>query len=1079
MSGNALSRRSLQRRAQGIIRSRLLQPIVSARPSLVVLAAPSGFGKTVLAAQLAVSPEFPEAVWVDAAGERGSFRETLERLASQLRTRVAQDGAPTTIEGLADSCATELADRPDGHCVLIVVDNAGWASNADDVDVLLQAVSEAPRGSVLVLTTRSGEATCRGGWVADAVDLGMTDAELRELSESLTGRSISDMDLCRLTEMSDRHPALASLLVSRWAMDGADAPASGSRGVATQLIRSLVSEQLSPDERVVLDYAAALGSGPAERLVTCSGCGNAEALLRRASSALPLVTTSGSGKRTTFAVHQMVAEALSSADTLVREHPEGFARVVRTMLGSEDCVGAVDLASSHESEELTVECLTVGGARLLAAGHSREVRAALDSLPAIVVASDPRLLLLSAECAWENWEGAEARSGAQLALRSAEAMEDFPTVVRSRLFLARIRALTMDHAGVIGDVEPLLASDAVCLDSDAASDAIVSLLLAYTFLGDRDGLSRIAEPMRRLAASSDLRVSSSVRLALVRGLSAGLLDGDWSVALEYFSAARSDSGFDTSYSTVVLSDMLVAMLNLGLFTEAEAEICRLRTTIGLDGSTTVSLRSLATFIDRVAGRDVDLKLSVEMAADEDARNHDQLSLAFTFAYSSMFALALREAEWGMSIADRAVRSAMATGSPVLVWMAELAQAAASAFSGDIERGRGIASRVLAEVEPLGAQGHIVQARLLLAYGALTDDDLSQAVHHLYCVSDYIREKSPVLIVASYLRAFPSLLGPLALAMGVEHIPARVLGLLRDPYAGEALAEAAAVLTPDELKRLQGRIRLEEGKWAQHERTEDLSEAVCRVRVLGGLEVVAPHGKVGDRDWTKRKARLLFAMLVARAGTDVPRGEITEYLWPEMDEERALNNFYVVWSAMKRALAPNSIREVPCPFVEHIHSVCRIVPGRVVTDLEEFEEHMADARRARERSDPDAELAAIRAAEEVYRGDVLPGDIYDDWFASIRMRVRHAFDDAMLRASQILDDRGEPHAGLSMLRRPMERDTLREDFYQAALRLQISSGQRSAAIDTYMSCRSHLVEELGIDPSRETTALYEQVLGMEE
>jgi len=316
-------------------------------------------------------------------------------------------------------------------------------------------------------------------------------------------------------------------------------------------------------------------------------------------------------------------------------------------------------------------------------------------------------------------------------------------------------------------------------------------------------------------------------------------------------------------------------------------------------------------------------------------------------------------------------------------------------------------------------------------------------------------------------------------MGVDRIPARMLNLMPGAYGKEALEQAGAVLTPSETRRLAARMRTEAQKAAERDAAAGPSDAVCQVRVLGRLEVIAPHGPVADRDWCKRKARLLFAMLVARAGTDVPRGEIIEYLWPEMDEERALNNFYVVWSAMKRALAPNSVREMPCPFVEHVHGVCRIVPGRVVTDLDEFEAHLHAARKARGDGDAEAELAAIRAAEQVYRGDVLPGDIYDDWFAPVRSRCRHEFEDAMLRAAKILEERGAPHEGLSMLRRPMTHDVLREDFYQAALRLQIAAGQRSAAIETYMSCRSRLVEDLGIDPSRETTALYEQVLGMED
>ena len=49
----------------------------------------------------------------------------------------------------------------------------------------------------------------------------------------------------------------------------------------------------------------------------------------------------------------------------------------------------------------------------------------------------------------------------------------------------------------------------------------------------------------------------------------------------------------------------------------------------------------------------------------------------------------------------------------------------------------------------------------------------------------------------------------------------------------------------------------------------------------------------------------------------------------------------------------------------------------------------------------------------------------------------------------------------------------------ALRCQIAAGQRSSAIDTYFHCRDRLAEELGLDPSAETRALYDQILAMED
>ena len=45
--------------------------------------------------------------------------------------------------------------------------------------------------------------------------------------------------------------------------------------------------------------------------------------------------------------------------------------------------------------------------------------------------------------------------------------------------------------------------------------------------------------------------------------------------------------------------------------------------------------------------------------------------------------------------------------------------------------------------------------------------------------------------------------------------------------------------------------------------------------------------------------------------------------------------------------------------------------------------------------------------------------------------------------------------------------------------QLGAGQRAAAIDTYISCRRYLAEELGIDPSPSIVALYRSAVEAEE
>src|SRR5262249_19371415 len=51
---------------------------------------------------------------------------------------------------------------------------------------------------------------------------------------------------------------------------------------------------------------------------------------------------------------------------------------------------------------------------------------------------------------------------------------------------------------------------------------------------------------------------------------------------------------------------------------------------------------------------------------------------------------------------------------------------------------------------------------------------------------------------------------------------------------------------------------------------------------------------------------------------------------------------------------------------------------------------------------------------------------------------------------------------------------REEAHRQVMRLLSRTGERSAALAQYAACRRTLAAELGLDPARETTALYERI-----
>jgi len=427
--------------------------------------------------------------------------------------------------------------------------------------------------------------------------------------------------------------------------------------------------------------------------------------------------------------------------------------------------------------------------------------------------------------------------------------------------------------------------------------------------------------------------------------------------------------------------------------------------------------------------------------------------------------------------ERMLERSITQESPYLKYCADVELAANLLAMHDL----GGASERAGKVRAATLDGRVptlsLRADLVLAEVSRRRGRLDEALTRLFDQQDYILSESANWVAAMYIRAFPHLLGLIARVLGVERIPVHLLKLVIGHHAEDSLLAARDLLEESEWRLLATRLLGEKGSASRVAALE--SAPMCRVRMFGGFDIEVGERKVHDKEWLKRKSRVLFAALALRQGREVPREQLFEQLWPEMDAARARNNFYVIWSSMKHVLSPEAGKNTPCPYVESAGGVCRSVPELVWSDVQELESLIREARRAEVSGRNDQALEAYERVAELYRGELLPGDIYEDAFVDARDRYRQDFGDAMLRAHAMMLERGDTAAALRLVRAGIAADPVREDLYQAALRLQIETGQRSAAVETYLSCRSHLVEEFGLDPCVDTVRLYEQVLAMED
>jgi DNA-binding SARP family transcriptional activator len=779
----------------------------------------------------------------------------------------------------------------------------------------------------------------------------------------------------------------------------------------------------------------------------------------------------------TFRAHDLLFVALAESAFRRSSAGEGIAAsVVRDLFLQRRYDRMFAVLEAMGDIDALVDWVERAGYDLVLSGSFILLRRVLSQIPVEIRLQRPRLLLVSGAMLRQTHKLDEALSEVQAACRLVTAASHVMDP-DSILLLARLQADLSRFDGVAETLKPLLDGQSPSLDDESRCLARALMALSCAHLG----LSRLATDNAREAE----------RLLASRALSAEVQAHALNCCAFVYAYALSDTASSSRLLSricalpgVPLVWRLQAQGNLAtLLYESgrlHASIKLLQTTLAAceeNSLTLLRLEYLGSLAAAFAGRgDYDQAETVAAQAIEGAREHAD---EFSAMANQMMRIAWRRAcgriDDALEDAETADAAFGRLETSSMQWLAALEVAACRLVLKEENVADETAVRVRQAAAELGSAYHLLRADMILAEIERQRGEYRSAVDRIAAHTDYITTESSNWQIAMYLRAFPGLLSVFSEAVGAERLPAHMLRMVLPEPARLGLDMARTILDPESFKTLAVRtLGLEDAE--QYLAGGDRPTRL-KVGFFGGLSVTTPQGSIQDSDWRKRKSRLLFAMLVARRGEDIPKDLLFERLWPEMDEDRAKSNFYVIWSAMRRVLCSDS-QTGDCPYVEHRAGVCRAVADRIVSDLDEFDAITADLRAAeRARNIQDAIEAGERLCM-VYHGDVLPGDLYDDWFGPLRERYRDAFGDAMLLAAELAADGGQTEASLRFIRAGLAQDLWREDLYQAALRYQIGSGQRSSAIETYFACRSKLADDLGLDPSAETQRLYEQVLAME-
>jgi LuxR family maltose regulon positive regulatory protein len=236
-----------------------------------------------------------------------------------------------------------------------------------------------------------------------------------------------------------------------------------------------------------------------------------------------------------------------------------------------------------------------------------------------------------------------------------------------------------------------------------------------------------------------------------------------------------------------------------------------------------------------------------------------------------------------------------------------------------------------------------------------------------------------------------------------------------------------------------------------------------VRALGSFAVWRGTEPVDPRDWKREKARQIFQLLLTYPRQWFYREQIIDHLWPHLPPDAAERDFKVALSALNRALEPNRARGASPFFVIRRESVYGLNPAApIAVDTDDFERLAA------------SDVTQLREALDLYQEDYLPDAMYEDWSAAERQRLRHLYLLTAERLARHLLQAKQWDETIQVCQTILARDNCWEGAYRLMMQAYAAQDNRPQVHSVFHQCTAALDEELGVEPSPTTQALYEEL-----
>ena len=250
---------------------------------------------------------------------------------------------------------------------------------------------------------------------------------------------------------------------------------------------------------------------------------------------------------------------------------------------------------------------------------------------------------------------------------------------------------------------------------------------------------------------------------------------------------------------------------------------------------------------------------------------------------------------------------------------------------------------------------------------------------------------------------------------------------------------------------------------------------CQLQIglLGPFYLVVDQQEINEDVWKSKKALTMLKYLAAKKGQRVSTDVLIELLWPDNEDVDSMSNLHTAVWFVRRILTS---KEKPGSEsrLHYASGSYWLELSEGCLDLDLFEDHVHKSRQLMA-TNPEMALLHCESALELYRGDFLSEEIYDEWTISYREDYQELYFEIILRLAELrMSYRDDLHGAIEILRSAVKEDPFREELYQMGIKFYILAERHVDAVNLYKRYSTMLMDEFQLQPSQATQDLILQL-----